>query len=671
MKYLITILLVITFVSCSENLIQPESIASNSETIRSKVRKDGIHDLLGWGYDPTLGYLSNNYSQLQVIDVDRLYTEQKENFYYWGESDGISIIVAGRDAVDWSTDLMSKFNGSATFNQMTTSMNFDVTQNRIVSSKYSYATYFKTISLQREKLHHTMDVLRNYLTPNFINSINTLSPNEIISNFGTHVLTDITLGGKLEVDYKQSVNSGNKKLTVIAMVSEAIDNVFSLTATNNAGSSYKVPNTQFICSFQTIGGDPGKSLNGNITNGTTNQKINYDTWSHSVTLNNSRIVDIGDNSLIPIYEFVTDSIKKEALKVAVENYLNSKKVTSTKGSILCPFSLNKTNDRIVSLDYNGDGVKDILCYSPGYGLVSLNAGLKDGTFHNIYFNLNGLSGYNFLDVNDQLTVLDYNGDGKDDLMCYRPGSGIVFIVRSNGDGTFTTVYAPTAGVGIGGYNFKDSNDRVIALDYNGDGKDDLMCYRPGSGIVFVIRSNGDGTFTTVYAPSGGIGIGGYDFRNTNDKAIAFDYNGDGYEDILSYRPGSKTVYISKSNGNGTFTNVYASSNGIGGYDFSKTCDLIIPLDLNGDKYSDLLCYRPGSKIVYLLKSNGNTTFANVMQSTNGISGYNLDDINDKIISLDYNNDKLSDLILYRPGKGIAFSTSYSSSNSNFFQDYPY
>ena len=82
MKYLITILLVITFVSCSENLIQPESIASNSETIRSKVRKDGIHDLLGWGYDPTLGYLANNYSQLQVIDVDRLYTEQKENFYY-------------------------------------------------------------------------------------------------------------------------------------------------------------------------------------------------------------------------------------------------------------------------------------------------------------------------------------------------------------------------------------------------------------------------------------------------------------------------------------------------------------------------------------------------------------------------------------------------------------
>lgn len=90
-------------------------------------------------------------------------------------------------------------------------------------------------------------------------------------------------------------------------------------------------------------------------------------------------------------------------------------------------------------------------------------------------------------------------------MFYRPGSGTFFLNTSRHDGTFSTDMMSSSG--IAGYSMLSGYDQIISLDYNGDGKDDIMCFRPGSGIVFINRSNGDGTFTKVYSSlSAGTGI---------------------------------------------------------------------------------------------------------------------------------------------------------------------
>ena len=118
------------------------------------------------------------------------------------------------------------------------------------------------------------------------------------------------------------------------------------------------------------------------------------------------------------------------------------------------------------------------------------------------------------------------------------------MLKSNGDGTFTTVYASRNGIGY--YDFNASEDKAIALDYNGDGKDDILCYRPGSKIVYLLKSNGDGTFTTVYESRNG--IAGFDFSRSEDRAVALDYNHDGLSDIVLYRPGSGVAWSAHSNG---------------------------------------------------------------------------------------------------------------------------
>ena len=320
----------------------------------------------------------------------------------------------------------------------------------------------------------------------------------------------------------------------------------------------------------------------------------------------------------------------------------------------------------LQLDFDGDGKKDLLLYSPGEGHVCILMSNEDGTLTEKYDSTNGIGGYDLASPADRILVFDFDGDGKDDLLLYRPGRGAVFVLKSNGDGTFTTVYTQgDGGHGIGGYDLTSPADRILVFDYNGDGKDDLLLYRPGRGAVFVLKSNGDGTFTTVYAQGdGGHGIGGYDLASPADQILVFDYDGDGKDDLLLYRPGRGAVFALKSNGDGTFTTVCAQGDGghgIGGYDLASPVDQILVFDYDGDGKDDLLLYRPGHGAAFVVKSNGDGTFTAVYaqgDSGHGIGGYDLSSPNDRILSLGHdkkhaqnlgNRTYMEKLLVYRIG----------------------
>ena len=170
--------------------------------------------------------------------------------------------------------------------------------------------------------------------------------------------------------------------------------------------------------------------------------------------------------------------------------------------------------------------------------------------------------YDFLSPRDRALSLDYDGNGDEDLFFYRPGSGAAWLTRSNGDGTFTAVHAvgdngSAAPNGIAGFDLLSAADRALAFDYNGDGRQDLLFYRPGRGAAWVARSNGDGTFTAVHAvgdngSAAPNGIAGYDLLSSADSALPFDFNGDGDVDLFFFRPGGGVGSVARSRGDGTF-----------------------------------------------------------------------------------------------------------------------
>ena len=168
-----------------------------------------------------------------------------------------------------------------------------------------------------------------------------------------------------------------------------------------------------------------------------------------------------------------------------------------------------------------------------------------------------------------VTVGDFDGDGKPDVIETNSDAGIFYFFHGNGDGT---VAPPKAFAG----HYLNAYQVVAAVDINGDGKLDLVVSVLNAAIVEVLLGNGDGTFQPEQALPG----------TYNYTAVVADFNGDGVPDIattgLISGNGPFTTAIFAGNGDGTFhqINSFAYSSVVG--------DLLAARDVNGDGKLDLI-----------------------------------------------------------------------------------
>src|SRR5689334_11082983 len=336
------------------------------------------------------------------------------------------------------------------------------------------------------------------------------------------------------------------------------------------------------------------------------------------------------------------------------------------GSGIGGYDLSSPADRAFAFDYDSSGDLDhLVLYRPGAGAIYILKIGSEGSFTPVYAQGapgSGIGGYDLASPADQAFAFDYNHNGKlDHLVLYRPGAGAIYILADKG-GTFTPVYAQgDPGSGIGNYDLTSTADRVFAFDYDSSGMlDHLVLYRPGTGAIYILKNNNDGTFSPVYAQGDpGSGIGGYDLASPADQAFAFDYNHSGKLDhLVLYRPGAGAIYILANKG-GTFTPVYAQGdpgNGIGGYDLKSTADRAFAFDYDSSgKLDHLVLYRPGAGAIYILQNGSDGTFTAVYADNDGIGGFDLASPADQGFAFDYNRTgKLDHLVFYRPGTGSIY-----------------
>ena len=230
---------------------------------------------------------------------------------------------------------------------------------------------------------------------------------------------------------------------------------------------------------------------------------------------------------------------------------------------------------VVVVDVNNDNTMDLISGTKNAGGLNIYLGNGDGTFSYATSLATGnASGQS------QIRSADINGDGKADFVVTdSKNNGSLQVYLGNGNGTFL---APTS--------FGDL-DRAEFLDYNSDGKLDLISGLAGSG--FSVRlGNGDGTFRAAQSLN--------NFGTSITQIVGNDLNGDGLLDYYVNRSASANVYL--ANGDGTYK-VSAQINGTGyltrfaDFDNDGVTDVITYNDVfigNGDGTFRVAVHRPFS-----------------------------------------------------------------------------
>jgi len=246
--------------------------------------------------------------------------------------------------------------------------------------------------------------------------------------------------------------------------------------------------------------------------------------------------------------------------------------------------------RAATGDFNNDGKPDLIVITgPGVGSPSssYNVGVALGNGDGI---LRDPLYYNIGIAPTDLTVGDFNLDGKLDVALADFSASSVQVVLGNGDGTLQNAVAypipPPQGELV-------SKLRSITTDdFDGDGRMDIAVGSETYGVC-VLRNNGDGTFQSfVNYPLRAIGP----FPAVPNALTSGDFNGDGRADIAvadtSFTPSTSQ----------TFSHLRVLlNNGAGGFgadvDYSlggRSPRSIAKGDFNGDGKLDLVTANEGA-----------------------------------------------------------------------------
>ncbi|HMH22237.1 MAG TPA: VCBS repeat-containing protein [Puia sp.] len=299
--------------------------------------------------------------------------------------------------------------------------------------------------------------------------------------------------------------------------------------------------------------------------------------------------------------------------------------------------------RLIPIDFNGDGKMDILVYRP-----------KDGVFAKWYSDGSVSAGFNFQvagivglkdwDENTQLIPMDFNGDGKMDILVYRPKDGV--FAKWYSDGGISAGFDFQVAGKIGFKNW-DKSTRMIPVDFNADGKMDLLVYNPHDGAFAKWYSNDVIGPDFLFQTEGKVGLKDWD---NSTVLIPADFNGDGKPDILVYNPHDGAFAKWYGDGNIRPDFDYQAVRQVGLKNWDRSTQLI-PIDFNGDHEMDILVYRPKDGVFAKWYSDGSAgpDFNYQVAGKVGLMDW---DASTVLIPADFNRDGKTDVLVYRPKDGV-------------------
>lgn len=209
------------------------------------------------------------------------------------------------------------------------------------------------------------------------------------------------------------------------------------------------------------------------------------------------------------------------------NYMNCwlKKWTNNNNDKINGWTIRNT-DKFYHGDFDGDGMDELLC-------VQYTGGNNDWITLFDYVNNNWqwtwsnygdkTKGGGIYPYRHNLTIGDFNGDGRDELLGNDTPSGWMTMFRYE-NGNFVWKWSD-GGQDISG--MRPYRDNLISGDFNGDGKDEILGNDiDGNGWITMFQFSNN-KFNWVWSDGGSGSL-----RPYRDNLLAGDFDGDGKVEIL-------------------------------------------------------------------------------------------------------------------------------------------
>ncbi|UBD70596.1 MACPF domain-containing protein [Bacteroides sp. BFG-257] len=332
------------FYSCSEieDLPKVESLVSN---VTTRAAGDGVYDVLGYGYDITDEYMGENSTRLKILDVEAFVKANPNRFdkQFSGVID--QRCFAGANAQSFLSQIITDTNFSGSVGSLpekkdkegffsgTITTGFKTSSKYSYSSKYSFARAEVFKKQRRYLLNTDIETLSKYLLSSFIEDLNKYSADRIVEMYGTHVLTNIIVGGKYTAYYKSAIIEENSSTEKTEIVSAGAKYNLSNIGLDAHGSWSKTEveernkkNSNWECYIKALGGSTSGTTITLVPEQGPTFTINLGAWTESVDDQHSRLFDVNWNATYPIYDLISDPVKKQQIKEAVFRYIDSKKI---------------------------------------------------------------------------------------------------------------------------------------------------------------------------------------------------------------------------------------------------------------------------------------------------------------------------------------------------------
>ena len=318
MKKLIYLLLVVfASTACDEQNIennQKEPVASTENYIMYPVHEgsagDSVTGFLGYGYDGT-GLCDYVSVKEKVLDN---FQEQAITHY---PTTTYPVLFYG----DSFAELIQNINNqSKTAIESHLKTLIELAKKRDSIDLNAQFIYYSSISLKSNSVLPMFTDYTEFVTDNFKNDLTALSAGELVSKYGTHVLTNVCTGRKFEVLFqindRVKIAEEEAKLLFNDRMKEFAGGIPGIIYGSSSTTKPAMGTEKLICN----------SIGSLHKINTCISATDHNPDSISIDLNSvfsaenfrPALIQIDENGLLPIYELINDETKKAEVKEYIE-----------------------------------------------------------------------------------------------------------------------------------------------------------------------------------------------------------------------------------------------------------------------------------------------------------------------------------------------------------------